>query len=159
MKRINSFAVAILLVVSVMIPPSHATQENQFTATDLEIALLLEHLSDAIGCREKLIASGVAHRDADDEFSSQAQDIVSDLDRLAGAKHLIKLLDSSITGMLNKGLGEKHPRIRRLRLMIEALNAAKPNGEQPGTGQPATRPESKPEGGAKPQPEVEVRSR
>ena len=32
-------------------------------------------------------------------------------------------------------------------------------GEQGGTGQPATRPESKPEGGAKPQPESEGRSR
>ena len=31
--------------------------------------------------------------------------------------------------------------------------------EQDGTGQPATRPESKPEGGDKPQPESEMRSR
>jgi hypothetical protein len=32
-------------------------------------------------------------------------------------------------------------------------------GEQAGTGQPATRPESKSEGGDKPQPESEERSR
>ena len=35
----------------------------------------------------------------------------------------------------------------------------KNNGEQSGTGQPATRPESKPEGGQKPQPKSEGRSR
>ena len=33
------------------------------------------------------------------------------------------------------------------------------NGEQGGTGQPATRPESKSEDGDKPQPEAEGRSR
>jgi hypothetical protein len=35
----------------------------------------------------------------------------------------------------------------------------KPKAEQAGTGQPATRPESKSEGGDKPQPEAEGRSR
>ena len=41
----------------------------------------------------------------------------------------------------------------------EKYPGAKPKGEQGGTGQPATRPESKSEGGDKPQPEAEGRSR
>ena len=39
------------------------------------------------------------------------------------------------------------------------LTPIKPEAEQGGTGQPATRPESKSEGGDKPQPEAEGRSR
>lgn len=39
------------------------------------------------------------------------------------------------------------------------LTRKKPEAEQAGTGQPATRPESKSEGGDKPQPEAEGRSR
>ena len=38
-------------------------------------------------------------------------------------------------------------------------HAQSPQGEQPGTGQPATRPVDEPEGGDKPQPEAEGRSR
>ena len=48
----------------------------------------------------------------------------------------------------------------RLDLSKVPLNPPpKTKGEEAGTGQPATRPESKPEGGDKPQPEAEGRSR
>ena len=43
---------------------------------------------------------------------------------------------------------------------VQAKAEAPPGqAEQGGAGQPATRPESKPEGGKKPQPEAEGRSR
>jgi hypothetical protein len=42
---------------------------------------------------------------------------------------------------------------------VTATKPPKPEGEQGGTGQPATRPESKSEGSDKPQPEAEGRSR
>ncbi len=43
--------------------------------------------------------------------------------------------------------------------MLQAFYVRQKSAEQAGTGQPATRPESKSEGGDKPQPEAEGRSR
>jgi hypothetical protein len=59
---------------------------------------------------------------------------------------------------------ENHPFIevsqaREVSYEDAAWKTRKAEGEQAGTGQPATRPESKPEGGNKPQPEAEGRSR
>jgi hypothetical protein len=56
---------------------------------------------------------------------------------------------------------ENHPWVRQLRedTGTELVFIGRPNSEQDGTGQPATRPESKSEGGDKPQPESEGRSR
>jgi hypothetical protein len=48
---------------------------------------------------------------------------------------------------------------KRLLLGKRLLELDKTKAEQGGTGQPATRPESKSEGGDKPQPESEGRSR
>jgi len=44
-------------------------------------------------------------------------------------------------------------------LIVKTPLFPKKTAEQAGTGQPATRPESKSEGGDKPQPEAEGRSR
>ena len=44
-------------------------------------------------------------------------------------------------------------------LFIDALSIEKTEGQQDGAGQPATRPESDQEGGDKPQPDSEGRSR
>ena len=59
--------------------------------------------------------------------------------------------------------GYENRRISGGQLMLESneilIRANKKKAEQAGTGQPATRPESKSEGGDKPQPEAEGRSR
>ena len=48
---------------------------------------------------------------------------------------------------------------QRKKLLVAPLSSIKIEGEQGGTGQPATRSQSKSEGSAKPQPEAERRSR
>ena len=60
---------------------------------------------------------------------------------------------------LRKKEEERIKKEEDLRQILERMKSLKPKSEQAGTGQPATRPESKSEGGDKPLPETEERSR
>jgi hypothetical protein len=78
-------------------------------------------------------------------------------------------MDSIKNGLLAYAIAQKTPVVLLFPLMALmvaggvlaaiAFLPKNPNAEQAGTGQPATRPESKSEGSQKPQPEVEGRSR
>jgi hypothetical protein len=90
------------------------------------------------------ITSDVAQR-IDDETS------LGESLRYAAFKYAIS--DSKFEDLLLS----KIESLERLKIPDEAAEGIR--AEQAGTGQPATRPESKPEGGDKPQPEAERRSR
>lgn len=80
------------------------------------------------------------------------------------ADHPPKVIDEVITEVraIKRGIAERHGNnIDRLldALIAQERSAGIGKAEQAGTGQPATRPESKSEGSDKPQPEAEGRSR
>jgi hypothetical protein len=102
------------------------------TGADLKIRLYEE------------ITSDVAQR-IDDE-SSLGESL-----RYAAYEYAVS--DPKFEDLLLRKIGS----LERLRIPVEAAEEIK--AEQAGTGQPATRPESKSEGGDKPQPEAEGRSR
>jgi hypothetical protein len=89
----------------------------------------------------------------------------------AGRKLAVVLLEKNYTG--SDKPDENHTALVKLLLKfgfervvvtqahssLTIIEEIHKNSEQPGTGQPATRPVVKPEGGDKPQPEAEVRPR
>jgi hypothetical protein len=78
--------------------------------------------------------------------------------RDASWKGVILML-ASLVALLATAIAFKILTRRNDLLTIEAKKNSKLEAEQAGTGQPATRPESKSEGSDKPQPEAEGRSR
>ena len=64
-----------------------------------------------------------------------------------------------LTSYMRRFLTKRAAKLKNMAESKEWRIYLKTNGEQVGTGQPATRPVVQPEGGDKPQPEAEGRSR
>jgi hypothetical protein len=89
--------------------------------------------------------------------------IKSNFDK-TGYWHFVVIVDlglktTKVLGAKVKEFGDEQAERGQMQWPMPAAEKREIEGEQAGTGQPATRPESDSEGGEKPQPEAEGRSR
>ena len=110
---------------------------------------------------EKAAEAGKDYRQAVQDNNDHLEIVVAKLRAVVDLEEYIRTQEERLAIIRASGPGWNHPKVQQLRRALQLMNSYLENQEahQDGTGQPATRPESKSKGSDKSQPEAEGRSR